>query len=364
MSNNGNKIYRYLKQVNSTTGLETGVVKANDPTSSDYVPPVTDHTTCPIVTWNPLNEYCELGNACNSPYVLNSDQTACTYKQTQSATAPTANGGTHGTAVKINNNQWNNGGAFLYDIGYASDGSGPATNLVTPHFWVNGDSPFSVSTRNTVDSRMNVAGIWGDGTVPYNEFIGFSRIVDTASAKTVYIGMSADNAFKFVVNGVTIVTCANTLGYPNFRYWNIYPVNLIAGTNYIEMYAENFDSVAGFAAEIYDITHSNLLLAAVESDLNIIFSTKNIVGQPFDLGATYGWSCPQGWTLINDSSGVYHCEKIITTTPTVHNTGMKGYSDRVRITNGTADGYQEPNNPTLGIGPYFASTQDLTTCPI
>src|ERR1700761_3919737 len=106
------------------------------------------------------------------------------------------------------------------------------------------------------------------------------------------------NNFKFLLNGVTLVDLTssngNLNGSPNFSYANIYPVQLIPGDNYIEMYAENFGSVAGFAAEIYQNSLQDLINATSVSDLNIIFSTANIVGQPFDLGITVGYSCPTG----------------------------------------------------------------------
>jgi len=45
----GVKIYTELKQYSSLTGQYTGTTKANDPSDPDYVMPVLDETTCPIV---------------------------------------------------------------------------------------------------------------------------------------------------------------------------------------------------------------------------------------------------------------------------------------------------------------------------
>lgn len=359
--NTGKKIYRYLKQINASTGVPTGVVKENLLTDPNYVAPIVDYTLCPIVTWQPLNPFCLVHNTCASGYVLSSDGATCQRTETVPATPPTGSGGTAGIALKINDAQWNNGGARLYDPGYGADGNGSATSLLTPHFWVNGAAPFDTATRNTVDGRMNVAGIWGSG-VPNYEFIGFSRKITTTIAKTVYVGISADNQFKFTLNGALVVSSNNILGYPNFRYWNIYPVQLLKGINYIEVYAENFEGSAGFAAEIYDNTQAQILAAATETDLNIIFSTKNIVGQYFDLGETFGYSCPAGYSLANDGAA-YYCTRTVSQAPIVLNTGQKGFANRARVITGVPDGYQESNANGAGLGPYFAPATDTVTCP-
>lgn len=360
--NTGKKIYQFLKQVNSLTGLPTGIIKPNVIGDPDYIPPVVDYIKCPINSWVPIDEFCLTTKTCAPGWILNSDKTSCVQVETQAATPPSGNGGTPGTVIKINNIQWNNGGALLFDTGYAVDGVGTYTNLTTPHFWVNGNTTFDPSSRNLIDSRMNVAGIWGSPAAPDGEWIGFSRKITTTEAKIVYIGMSADNAFKFTVNANILVSTDNILGGPNFNYWNIYPVQLKKGDNYIEMYCENFAGDAGFAAEIYDNTAAELIAATQESDLNIVFSTRNIVGQLFDLGETLGWSCPVGWSLDNNGS-IYFCVRENSTAPTIVNTGLKGFNNRMRLHNGVADGYVEPNLENEGIGIYFPPVVDPVSCP-
>ncbi len=48
MANTGRKVYLYLKQVDATTGIPTGIVKANVVGDSDYVAPVIDYDVCPL----------------------------------------------------------------------------------------------------------------------------------------------------------------------------------------------------------------------------------------------------------------------------------------------------------------------------
>lgn len=366
-TNTGRKVYQFLKEVNASTGVPTGNRKANSTGDPDYTAPVVDYTLCPVAAWIATGPTCETMKTCAPGWTLSTDQSQCTMEETSPASPPTGNGGTPGIASKQNSNQWNNGGALLFST-YNSDGSQIALPLplLIPHFWVNGTTPWNTVTRNTVDGRMNAAGIWiaghTDGT-PFNEFVGFSRKFTTSIAKTIHVGIAGDNRVKIVVNGVTLVDMTNQNGGPNFNYWNIYPINANAGDNFIELYGMNFGSVAGFAAEIYDNTRAQISAAGSVSDLSIIFSTANIVGQAFDLGQTQGYSCSAGWSLDTSGGGVPVCRKIDTAIPTLKNTGIKSFATRARVTNGVPDGYTEPNTNGGGLGPYFAPVTDTTNCP-
>lgn len=48
MENTGNFIYTTLIEVDLTTGESTGRTKPNIPSDPDYIPPTTDHETCPL----------------------------------------------------------------------------------------------------------------------------------------------------------------------------------------------------------------------------------------------------------------------------------------------------------------------------
>jgi hypothetical protein len=364
MANTGRKVYQFLKEVNVATGVPTGTVKANTFGDPDYVAPVVDYTLCPITAWEATGPFCVQEKQCGVGYALSPDGSVCQQIQTQAATPPSGSGGTPGVAAKQNNNQWNNGGARIYAPGYALDGSGTvSTSLLIPHFWVNGNYAWDSAGRNTTDSRMNVCGIWSAGSTPDNEFIGFSRKITLSAAKTYYVGIAGDNVVRITVNGVKLVEAQNIDGGPNFNYWNIYPIQLRAGDNFVELMGMNLGGPAGFGAEIYDMTESELSAAASESDLNIIFTTASIVGENFDLGQTQGWSCPSGWSLDTSGSGDPVCTLIAIATPSLANTGYKGYSTRRRLVNGSPDGFSEANSNGSGVGPYFAPVQDLVTCP-
>lgn len=371
MANTGRKIYQFLVQVDATTNEPTGLRKANVVGDPDYVAPVTDYVKCPVVAWQAVDPSCLTQPGCQPGWTLSPDGTTCQQTQTSAATPPSGNAGSPGTVGKVNNVAWGDGGALLFSNGFNPDGSGSSPiALLTPHFWVNGSTVWSTATRNTTDGRMNVNGIWVAGNessgLPVNEFIGFSRKVTTDVAKTVFVGIAGDNEVKIVVNGVTLIDMVNQNGAPNFSYWNIYPVSLFAGDNYIELYGLNQGGAAGFAAEIYDNTAAQIQAATSAAQLNIIFATGVIVGQPFNLGQTIGYSCAPGWSLDTSNQSPTNppvCVKVNSQTPTLQNTGMKAFANRIRITNTVPDGYEEPNTNGGGLGPYFSPVQDLINCP-
>lgn len=319
----------------------------------------------PVITWEGIDPFCEVVGSCT---VGTYDPVSNTCLETDEvpATPPSGGGGTPALAWHVTNEQWNNGGAQIFAPGYLLNGSGTvAATLTTPHFWVNGNTPFDAGSRNNTDSRMNAAGLWVDGETsdPINEWIGFVRRVDVPTARTVYIGMCADNRFRFSLNGTLLVDCPGTInGGNNFNYMNIYPVALAPGPNYIEMWALNNGSVAGFAAEIYDQSYASLVASTQLSDLNIIFSTSNMFGESFDLGETVGWSCPAGYSLDTSGPGDPVCVQVTVTPAESNNTGMKGFANRRRLVNGLPDGFTEPNTEVGGVGPYIPPVEDLVTC--
>lgn len=317
------------------------------------------------VTWEGTDPYCETVGSCTIG-TYDPETEVCVEVTTIAATPP--GGGTPALAWHVSNKQWNNGGARIFAPGYASDGSGAVTALLTtPHFWVNGNFPWDTEGRNTTDSRMNAAGIWIDGETedPLAEWIGFVRRVDVATARTVYIGICADNQFKFSLNGTVLVNCTGLInGGNNFNYMNIYPVQLLPGPNYIEMWGMNDGSVAGFACEIYDQSLASLMASTTLTDLNLLFSSSSLFGQPFDLGSSSGWSCPVGYSLDNTGPGDPVCVQISTTPATAVNTGYVAYENRRRLVGGVPDGYSEPNTETGGLGPYVPPEVDTGSCPL
>lgn len=329
-----------------------------------YGNPVPWSTAEVETTWGGIHGFCETITSCAEGYTLSDDGSICVMTDTVPATPPSGGGGTPGVAERVSSSSWNRGGGRVYAAGYPESGEGVLVqSLIQTPLFVNGNVQWGPG-NDTIKSRMNAAGVWAVGGVPNNEYIGFSRKINVLTPKTVYIAMSADNAFRIVLNGDILVDCGpsgNIAGGSNFNYLHIYPANLIAGDNFIEMYAVNFGSVAGMVAEIYDTDLAGLMAAVVEADLHLLFSTKDMDGEEFNLGETAGYSCPPDYSYDPDANV---CVRIQTQDPMVINTGMLAYEDRERLENGVPDGYQEPNIDGVGIGEYVPPVENLDACPI
>jgi hypothetical protein len=386
-NNKNTGIVAYSNRIRLINGVVDGYKEPNTAQGlGTYFQPYANPTICPptppVITWQGSGGTCLKNDvtSCAAGFTLSEDGTFCLQTLTQPAIPPSGGSGTPGVAIKVNSEQWNNGGV-RYIANYTANGNAVSpsdiTLITTPHLFVNGNQPFDTHSRNLVDSRMNVAGIWVDSSTvsgggdwsPINEFIGFSRKFTVPSARTYLVAIAADNAFKVSVNGKILIDDSadgNIQGAPNFAYANVYPVVLQAGDNYIEMYAMNYGNVAGFFAEVYDTTLQGLQSAQTEADLRILFSTKDMVGQNFDLGITVGYTCPDGWSY--DPQQVL-CVKINTQAPTTSagtvNNGNIAWTNRCRYIDGKADGYCEPNTSDgSGQGPYIAPAQNSACIPI
>jgi hypothetical protein len=155
---------------------------------------------------------------------------------------------------------------------------------------------------SSVRGPLNRCGIWAcnlSDELTINRWIGFSRTINLTATKTYYIGIGADNEFRFKVDGNLIVKNESPSDAENFKIWHIFPVTLPAGQHIIEMQGLNAGSFRSFGAEIYDNTPAQIAAANGYSDLNLIFSTKDMIGQYF---STDNYLCPPGYAVNMDST--------------------------------------------------------------
>jgi hypothetical protein len=63
--------------------------------------------------------------------------------------------------------------------------------------------------------------------------------------------------------------------------------------------------------EVYDATYAQLAAVTNESELDnyILFSTKNRINTPFDIGSQSGYTCPQGF-LLSNCTGELTCQEL------------------------------------------------------
>jgi hypothetical protein len=278
------------------------------------------------IKFRPISVLC--GATCPTGYSPTPDGSSCIKITTLPADPPT---GPSSVAARMRYVPYGISGMIVYRLGEFNANGTPIHGMgvsfeaitdVANHFWV------ADNTTNYY-GRLNAVGVWRKTSCSDPAFwdstwtmIGFSRTFTLSAAKTVYIGMGADNVAMVKLNGtlfiqqpgaiVPPVIGDGTLEMQNHFYWNIYPVTLAAGTHIIEMTALNQGSVACMGVEVYDNTEAEILAATSEADLNILFSTKNMDCQAFDLGDGIAYSCTTAGTdfALDTTTAPPTCKKV------------------------------------------------------
>jgi hypothetical protein len=224
----------------------------------------------------------------------------------------------------IQNSVWGN--QFLYDksiVTFAPDTGSYSRNVdtgtpvpnttnlaqVANNSLCSGAScPSNVWTTSPWYGRMNNIGVWtnvsiGNIAQPIDEWIGFTACVEVPTTKKYTIGISGDNWFRFKVDGQLYFDFSLS-GTDGYQRWHIVELELTAGQHIIEFEGLNRPSSgnnnpASLAAEIYDASSATLqTITTVEAlEPYIIWSTADLIGEPFDSGEESGCHCPDGFTL-------------------------------------------------------------------
>jgi len=197
---------------------------------------------------------------------------------------------------------YSNFGTNVYLQGsYNSCGAGTSSvTLTTVDVW---------RSTNQTNGPLNRIGIFSNPIVD-GTWIGFTKCINLTYGKKYFVGLAADNDFKFYVDGELFVDTkiCSSCSTSNFNYWKVYEVYLSAGSHVIQMLAFNCSTgtQATMGAEIYDNSLSELTNATSVSQLNRIFTTEDYkTGGPyyFDVvqlpNGTYtnqGYTCPAGYT--------------------------------------------------------------------
>lgn len=257
--------------------------------------------------------------SCPTGYVLDVDGIGCTRIVTSD---PTFNGSGSTVVAGDKNTDYSQYGAFFYPniqsseaLPYFYNGSlylvnstggtlSAASIVNTGTFWN--------ASGSTSNGRLNNVGISADSV----DYVGFSKCINIPTAGTYYIGLAADNFCRFKVNGVTYINFSGSV-QENFKVWSVFPFELNAGLNIIELEGlNNPSSPSAFGAEVYHPTSLAALTASTSTGTTgLIFSTVDKIGGTFDIGTTLGYSCPSGYSL-NTCSIPYTCSLIQKTTCT------------------------------------------------
>lgn len=263
------------------------------------------------------------GCTCEDGYIYNDASGKCE-KVTVTAITPSADSR---VACKAADKSYTNFGVAIYDS-FNINGTGVSNVYHTT------DTYWSNPSANTTDGVLNRVALWAcdtngntqaGGMLPFNEYIGFVFPVDLTSTKTYYVGIAGDNLVRIRLDCTTIVDMdpqavgtqyGSSSSDSAFKYWHIYPVTIPAGHHVIELTGLNYGLVAGFGAEIYDNTKAQLISSTDGSGINVVFSTKNMVGKNLQVSSSFSGTCPSGSCMDVDTNGNLFCTSVDIADPT------------------------------------------------
>jgi hypothetical protein len=264
-----------------------------------------------------------LEKCCADGATLSVDETVCYKTETTVATPPVSSE----NAVAKTNTDYSVCGSYIFDS-FNINGTGIAGQIpLTNAWWRNGPGA-CVVPQFTNQGPMNRCAVWAVSEFP-DQQVGFTVCITVAETKTYYMGVGCDNFAIIRVDGVTILSQDATamdaqFGTPDdtapLRVWCIYPITLTGGIAHtVELIGQNFSdpipNPAALGAEIYNNTPAEIVAATSYAELDLVFSSKDYVGQPIQIGSGgIGYTCPLGFSLVL-CDGPAYCTKTTETAP-------------------------------------------------
>lgn len=265
-----------------------------------------------------------LGMCCPSGYTLSPDGLSCSLTETVAPTVTQA--GVCVACSQLSNNYGIFGAKLWSAFNYNSDLTDSNYTLLTGNYWqgnpVGGATSIACDGApgpfvGTPPSPVNRQGVWLDSNCDGSKnplstgaALQFTWLINSPSPSVVYVGMAGDNNFTLTINGTQIVSKPTGGGTDNFRYFYLFPVNLISGSNFIGGSFIGDGTVADMGAMII-VSNTAAELAAVTNDSQIdyLFQTSQMIGStPIDIA-----TCPAGYTLdTSGGAGNYVCVRITT----------------------------------------------------
>jgi RHS repeat-associated protein len=149
-------------------------------------------------------------------------------------------------------------GARLYSSYNPQNGSGSSIVVSTPEVW---------KPTNNTNGPINRSGIWPNTQQPGS--FELDAQVFFPENKTYFVGIFSTTTFLFKLDGTTIVTYPDQVGW----IWRIYPVEITAGLHTITVGSGNANTFSTLGCEIYNNTANELQSATRLSDLRTIWSS-------------------------------------------------------------------------------------------
>ena len=266
--------------------------------------------------------------ACGCPcdYVYDEVSEACSqYSGSTSGSGPTI------SAILLEDSYGNRGGRFCIADSYPTgagtgcdDGGATQTDI---HFRVTGLPFWGSGVPAATDGRLNEVGVFNTSMLSTTDWYGFSTCINAPSEGVYLFGLAADNYIRASLGGMLLLdTQVDTLSEENdnFRYWWVWPVNLIAGSIPLILEGANISGQAGFGCEIVgpfgagDFANTDdfhIFTGQTGIDLwtaNTIFSSASMVGGTFNTETN---QCPDGYewdSCTNSCLKSVACSPIIT----------------------------------------------------
>jgi hypothetical protein len=129
--------------------------------------------------------------------------------------------------------------------------------------------------------------------------------------KTYYIGVAGNNSVKVELNGNVILDQSLAIDQTrNYKYWNIYPITLVANQpNNLKVCGTNLAGNGGFAYEVYDNTLSEIINCDYNVNPGVIYEyiSGYTGGNTFPDGIIYSTQLtPPTATKLNVIAGTYN----------------------------------------------------------
>lgn len=296
--------------------LSDGSIQASPPVQFNIDPTLkymikVENELCGIVYEQAviLNPYCEIG------YELSGDSTYC-FKEEISQAIPPSN---PEITVDKSGISYGTCGTYIYALGYNINGTGTSSQIPTGNsFWTNGIG--NCVDSGTTNGPVNRAALWSTSTTD-NQDIGFSVCLSLSETAIYYVGIAVDNYGLIDLDGVNVITQNETALNAQysitgicFKAFHLYPVSIPAGSHVLTCIGHNVSGSAALAVEIFANTAAEIIAATAYANLNVIFSSKDYIGQQVQVGTGgTGYSCvdPDAFVAFCDSPVV--CKKITIT---------------------------------------------------
>jgi len=192
---------------------------------------------------------------------------------------------TYGAAYGIN-------GVRLFDLGYSSNEIGTYKEWNCPGgggsyfgtFWAN---PY----QNSSDGRFNSAGFWSSESANAIATGVLQFTLSIPSTAIYHIGIGCDNYSSVYIDNVLLVGDYSKSSLINFRYWDIFPIQLTSGSHTIKLIGNNNYDGANYLSitpglvgiEVYNNTSTQISASITAAPLgtstpvgiNLTYSSKD-----------------------------------------------------------------------------------------